>query len=423
MKILMMTNTYLPIVGGLEKSIQTFTEDYRKLGHKVKIVAPEFKGAPKKETDVIRLPAIQKFNKTDFSLNLPTPGVLERLFEAYEPDVVHAHHPFLVGDLALRLCGQYDVPLVFTYHTMFEQYTDYFALEHEAVQTFVVKLAAGYANLADQVIVPSESIEKVLKKRGVKRPIHVVSTGFDLESFEKGSGAKIRKKFKIPQNSFVVGHLGRLSDEKNLCFLAEAVSIFLAQNPKAYFLIVGDGESKKDIEKLFKDSEVIERVKFAGILKGQELVDAYHAMDIFAFASLSETQGMVVTEAMSVGLPVVAVDAPGIREVVTDKKNGRLVKKPNLALFVEALGWVHALSSEQFKKLKVGARKKSEFFSSEKCAQRGLEVYKQAIEQNNISKTDLGSWKPLMNRLETEWDMFTNFSKATAEAIKDLLSV
>lgn len=426
MKILMMTNTYLPIVGGLEKSIQTFSSEFRKMGHQVKIVAPEFEGMPKKEKDVIRIPAIRNVNGTDFSLNLPMPGLLSKFFEEYKPDICHAHHPFLIGDMALRLCGQFQVPLVFTYHTMFEWYTDYFGLDNPAIRKFVVRLAAGYANLCDQIIVPSESIERVLKKRKIKTPIAVVPTGVDVVRFLKGKRKTFRKKLGIPDNAFVLGHLGRLSKEKNLDFLTDSVISFLRKNPEAVFLVIGKGSAQDEMEKKIHRARVCSQVYFPGVLKGQALVDAYHAMDLFAFASRSETQGMVVTEAMSSGLPVVALDAPGVREVVINGKNGKLLRtNAEPAEYVRAIEYCMKLPRARFKKMQDYAIETANTFSLKNCAQKALQVYKsvKSSEDPSLVKSEGSEWEQIMGRMTTEWEMLTNLTQASGSALAKLVTI
>lgn len=420
MKILMMTNTYAPIVGGLEKSIQSFTRSFRDKGYTVKIVVPQYEGSPKDEFDVIRIPGIQKFNGTDFSVGLPVPGLLEGLFESFQPDIIHAHHPFLVGDLALRLSGQYKIPLVFTHHTLFEQYTSYFALDHASVQAFVNELAVGYANLASYVITPSQSVKSILRKRGVEAPISVVPTGMDMARFKKGTGTRNRKKRGIPERAFTVGYSGRLSAEKNLQFLAEVMSVFLAMNEKAHFLIAGDGPLRKEMESIFKKSGVSRRVHMAGVLKGNDLVDVYHAMDVFVFASKSETQGMVVTEAMAAGIPVIALKAPGVREVVRDQKNGRLLSEESVAPWVKALNEFSALNSEQYKRFSEEALKTAEKFSEERCAAKALKVYQKALGTSPISRAKhISSWETIMGRIKTEWKMLQKLSRAASAAVKE----
>jgi 1,2-diacylglycerol 3-alpha-glucosyltransferase len=416
-KILMMTNTYTPIVGGLERSIQDFSEIFRKRGHEVKIVAPEFEGRPEDEKDVIRVPAMENVAGTPFSLSLPLPETLQNLVNEFDPDIVHSHHPFLIGDLALRLCGQRNIPLVFTYHIMFEYYTDHFAMDKEAVKQFVVELAAGYANMTDHVIVPSESVAKVLQGRKVKAPISVVPTGIDVERFAPAP-SRFRNKFKIPENKFVLGHVGRLSPEKNLIFLAEAVAAFLEKNKEAHFLVVGSGPSEREVRKIFEKKGVKKQVHFAGVQKGRALIEAYHAMDAFAFASKSETQGIVLAEAMAAGLPVVALDAAGVREVVKDMENGRLVALESLPKFAAALSWCALRSPAQWSEIKKKAMETARTYSSELCADRALSVYKNVVRrQNAFSHEESSQWEMLLGRFKTEFSMMLNLGKAAGSAL------
>lgn len=189
MNILMVTNTYTPHVGGVAKSVATLTESYRQLGHRVLVIAPEFENMPEYETDVIRVPAIQNFNGSDFSVRLPIPGYVSVSLDEFCPDIVHSHHPFLLGHAALLVAASFDVPLVFTHHTMYEQYTHYVPLDSPQLKRFVVQLATGYANLSDRVIAPSQSLAKILKERGVETTIEVIPTGVDAQKSSQGNGS------------------------------------------------------------------------------------------------------------------------------------------------------------------------------------------------------------------------------------------
>ena len=419
MKILMMTNTYTPVVGGVEESIRVFTDQFKRQGHQVLIVAPEFKNIPEHEEDVIRVPAIQKFNRSDFSVNLPIPGLLSKLIKNFEPDVVHSHHPFLVGDMALRLCGQYDIPLVFTYHTMFEDYLHYLPFHSERVKRFVIELSAGYANLTDRVIVPSQSVYEILRERGVEVPMDIIPTGVDIKRFTNGDGAKIRKRFNIPENAFVVGHLGRLTPEKNLGFLSEVVAEFVKRENNVHFLVIGRGTLDDEIKSIFDKHNISKRLHRTGILQGQDVVDGYHAMDVFAFASYTETQGLVLAEAMASGVPVVAVDASGAREAVNDGKNGRLIPKQNQKDFVEALSWCFNRDLTEFEGLKSEAHRKcAECYSIELCGRKVLDIYRSIQSKKYmISEERHDIWSSIMHRIKTEWDMAKNLVDASEAAL------
>ncbi|MBU0469557.1 MAG: glycosyltransferase [Candidatus Omnitrophica bacterium] len=418
MKIVMMTNTYKPIVGGLEKSIEFFSNEFRKLGHKVLIVAPGFEGTEKNEKDIFRLPSIPNFNHTDFSIELPISLQLNTALKKFKPDIIHTHHPFLVGDTALRASAKLDIPIIFTNHTLYEENTHYVPGDSEAMKTFVVKLAKGYADLCDQVIAPSESVAKLLKKRGVSVPIEVLPTGIYVDEFKKGDGETFRIFYDIPKDAFAVGIISRLAEEKNVLFLSKAVASFLKKNKNAYFVVVGSGPLLKEIKSIFEKSKLSERLITAGILQSKQLVSAYDALDVFVFASHSETQGMVLAEAMASGTPVVAVDAPGVREIVKDKQNGRIIKKDNIREFAACLDWFFKLSEEEKRVLSNNAQDTAQEYSVELCVDKALKLYKETIKIHRKEKDlENSPWRKAMRMLKTQSEIIANTSGATASAV------
>ncbi|UCC56818.1 MAG: glycosyltransferase, partial [Gammaproteobacteria bacterium] len=351
MNIVMLTNTFTPHVGGVARSVEAFTDEYRRRGHRVLVVAPEFPDMPQNEIDVVRIPAIQNFNGSDFSVVLPVSGLLTEVLDGFDPDIIHAHHPYLLGVTALRVARYRNLPLVFTHHTLYEEYTHYVPGNAPTLRRFIIEAAIRYANLSDQVFAPSESIMALLRERGVEAPITVVPTGVQLKHFAQGNGERFRLAMGIPEEAFVVGHLGRLAPEKNLEFLAEAAAAFLKKTSDAHFLVIGTGPSENTIRDIFTRDGLDARLHIASILERRQLADALHAMDLFAFASKSETQGMVLTEAMAAGLPVVALDAHGVREVVRDRKNGLLLHEESIDTFVAAMQWVAGLPAIQYREL------------------------------------------------------------------------
>ncbi len=421
MRIVMMTNTYLPHVGGVARSVETFTEEYRRRGHEVLVVAPEFPDMPEREEGVIRVPAIQQFNGSDFSVRIPIPGFLAPAIADFEPDIVHSHHPFLLGDTALRIATLRNIPLVFTHHTMYERYTHYVPGDSPAMRRFVIELATHYANLCDRVIAPSESIASILRRRGVETPIAVVPTGVDIARYAKGHGGRARRKWNIPPEAFVIGHVGRLAPEKNLTLLAKSVILALKRNPTAWFLVVGSGPSAEEIETLFHRARLSSRLKMVGSQQGQDLVDAYHAMDVFAFASTSETQGMVLVEAMAAAAPVVAIDAPGAREVVVDQVNGRLLPNADSKGFAEAVGWV--ANHRDKAKLDRMATATAEEFSTDRCVEKALALYESATgvdrgQQPREEVANLYPWESILNLIEKEYRLWENRASAASMAMQ-----
>jgi glycosyltransferase involved in cell wall biosynthesis len=280
----------------------------------------------------------------------------------------------------------------------------------------VESLATGFADLADLVVVPSESIRRFLKRHGVEAPCSVVPTGIDVRRFAQGDGEAARRQFRIPSGAFVVGHVGRLSKEKNLTFLAAALGEFLRRQPKAYALIVGSGPEKELCATRLQAAGGGDRCRMPGVLDGDDLVNAYHAMDVFAFASLSETQGIVVAEAMAAGLPVNALHAPGVREVVTDHENGRLIRRRNLDEYVAALEWMVHRTPRQFRELQEAALNSALQLTPERCTDRLERAYRRAS-RGFVTQDIHGPLTQLIRRLETEWDLLRNLGHAGSEAM------
>lgn len=422
MNIVMVTNTYAPHVGGVAHSIAAFSEEYRRRGHRVLIVAPEFPNQDERETGVVRIPAIQNFNGSDFSVVLPIPGLLIDALDAFRPDIIHSHHPYLLGMTALRNARYRKLPLVFTHHTLYERYTHYVPGDSPALGRFVVELATRYANLTDQVFAPSESIAALIRARGVTTPVAVVPTGVALERFDAGDGAACRRRFGIPRDAFVVGHVGRLAEEKNLGFLAEAVADFMAGDPAAHFLVVGKGPSSAHLSAVFTRAGLDERLHLAGTLVDAGLADAYHAMDVFAFSSQSETQGMVLTEAMAAGIPVVALDATGVREVLRDGREGRLLLEENPRAFAEALRWLRALDPRRRQRLQAAARDCARRYAMPAMAGRALDLYRALLARSDGDRrAEYEQWQGtlglILGLIGAEWDIVKGMAGAAGKAL------
>jgi glycosyltransferase involved in cell wall biosynthesis len=419
MRIMMFTNTYLPHVGGVARSVSNYEEEFCRRGHDVRIVAPEFEGAENSSGRVLRTPAIQNFNGSDFSVRIPQPGLMADFVDDFLPDVLHSHHPFLLGDSALRMAWSRRLPLVFTYHTMYEQYTHYVPLNSDALKRFVIQMSTDYCNLCTHVIAPSESVAVLLRQRGITTPITSIPTGISMELFGSGNGGRFRNRFGIDQNATVIGHVGRLAAEKNLDFLATAVARFLADHPQAVFLVVGSGDASEAMKRTLHECAGAPQIVMAGSHVGQDLADAYAAMDLFVFSSQSETQGMVLAEAMAAGVPAVALDAPGAREIVNER-NGRLL--PGDTPAVEFAHVIAELTADRnrLSELRTAARKSAGEFSLEKCADRMLKLYDRLVRESGRSPdADSGPWDRLLGRLEIEWNLLVEKTAALAAAARE----
>ncbi len=410
--ILMATNTYTPCVGGVTKSVEQFVNRYRERGHRVVVATASYKNIPVNEYDVVRFPAVHHFNGSDFSWPLPVPRKMASALKHVPPDIVHSHHPFVLGGTALRAAAAFNTPLVFTYHTMYEKYSHYMSVDSWRLKRYLMSLVTGFCNFCDAVIAPSESVALLLRTRGVTVPIHVIPTGIEASYYAQGDRAKARALWNIPEHAFVVGHVGRLASEKNLQFLANAVAAFLKSHPHAWFALIGCGPMKQDIIETCQQYGVADRVVITGFLKLEQLRDAYQAMDVFAFSSLTETQGMVLAEAMAAGVPVVALDAPGVREMVDDGSNGRLIKG-NETEFSNALDWVINCSTANRTQLSKAAVETALLHDIDDTVDKALLLYQNLILEKQLQPPPVERSANL-RMLAAQWNIAMNIARSAS---------
>jgi len=423
MNICMFTNTYIPHVGGVARSVDFLSKDLWRLGHRVLVIAPSFSEEPEKkdEEKVLRVPAIQNFNGSDFSLRIAVPFMIAKRIKEFQPNVIHSHHPYLLGDAALRTARRYALPLVFTHHTLYEKYTHYVPINSEGMKRFVINLSREYANLCTHVVAPSRSIVQLLRDRGVTTPIEEIPTGVDLDFFKQGKKERFLEANHVTLEEPVIGHVGRLAPEKNLTYLAEAVADYLSRN-KGSFLVVGGGPSEREINQAFQLRGVEKKLLLVGKKSGQELSDAFNTMELFVFASKTETQGMVLLEAMAAGKPVIALDAPGAREVVKDGKNGRLLeedaKKETFSRAIEEF-FTNPKTAVKWSQISLNTAQKH---SREAMVKRMLRLYRSVLEKKSLPDTELEklvALERLIRGLKAEWDLVTQKASASIKSFTE----
>jgi glycosyltransferase involved in cell wall biosynthesis len=324
LRVGLFTNNYLPMLGGVSTAVQTLRDSLRALGHQPVVVAPRAAGMTE-EPDVLRVPAVPAPTYPAFSLPLPLGPGLVRQIAALELDVFHVQHPFLLGVTARRLARSLGRPVVFTYHTLYDKYAHYVPLPRPLVAARAVAWSTRFANTVDAVVAPSLGLAARLRAQGVRRPIEVVPTGVDLESFRPGDRAAARAALGLAADIPLLLYVGRLDREKNLALLLEAFERVAAGHPTVELVLVGRGTWESALRRQAARLPSGSRVRFAGGVPHEAVVRYYQAADLFVFASTTETQGLAVLEAMAVGLPVVAVRASGVEDAVVDGVSGLLV--------------------------------------------------------------------------------------------------
>jgi 1,2-diacylglycerol 3-alpha-glucosyltransferase len=374
LRVGLFTNNYFPMLGGVPTAIDTIRQGLEVLGHEVVIVAPRMAGSDDGRHRVIRVPAVPAPTYPDFALPLPIGPALARRLRALDLDVFHAHHPFLLGASARRLARAAGRPFVFTYHTLYDRYAHYVPLPRPIVARQAIRWSTGFADTADLVLAPSDFVARRLRTHGVRRPIEVLPTGIDLDRFQPGARATARQALGLAADDRLLLYVGRLDREKNLGFLLDAVARI--QIPRVRLLLVGRGTQAAALGRAATARALEDRVELRGGSPPDGLPTYYRAADAFVFASTTETQGLAVLEAMACGLPVVAVRASGIEEVVVEGVSGLLVSE-DAADFAAAVTQVLA-DSDLAAKLAIGGREAALPFASTALARRLVAAYGRA---------------------------------------------
>ncbi len=336
MRVGIFTDTYPPYINGVSTSIKMLETALRRKGHQVYIVTVNPEGMGYKYEDngrIIRIPGIPT-GIYDYRLTGIYPVRILKTIKKWNLDVIHSHTEFGVGTFARLVAKQYNIPLVHTYHTMYEDYVHY--ITHGYFNKSSKKLAEYFTKFycdktATELIVPSKKTYDLFKnKYKVDRNVHIVPTGIDVERFyvEKLDIEKrknLKKKLGIKDNEIVINYVGRLAKEKNVEVLLEN-EVALAKKYHTKLLIVGSGPDLEHFKEMTKKLKIERQVIFTGAVPWEEVPYYYSISDIFATASVTETQGLTVIEAMAAGLPIVCADDEAFRDVVVDGLNGKMFK-------------------------------------------------------------------------------------------------
>ncbi|KXS52608.1 MAG: group 1 glycosyl transferase [Marinobacter sp. T13-3] len=291
------------------------------------MVAPRYKDQPEQEKFVIRVPSLLTMGKNrEFRMANIFLGQIRKRVRAFKPDIIHVHHPFWLGSLGLFMARRLKVPAVYTYHTRLEHYAHFVPLPGMLFRNLISHTLVKYfGNRCDGVIVPTYSTEEYLRMIGVTTPVFVQPTGIEYDRFQAVSDAEVatlREELGLTDEKVFVS-VARLSNEKNIDFMIEAIHRLRQQTKVPFrFLMIGDGHQRDRLQKKIEELELESCFHLVGAIKPDEMATWYNLGDAFLFASKSETQGMVILEAMSAGLPVVAVRSSGIEDVVRDGYNG-----------------------------------------------------------------------------------------------------
>lgn len=405
MKIAMMTNNYKPFIGGVPISVERLAEGLKRQGHEVVVFAPTYR-AQMKEEGVMRYHSVLEGIAGGVVIPNPFDPRIEKSFREGAFDIVHVHHPIAIGNTAAYLSRKYKVPMVFTYHTRYEQYLHYVKpvmwmengalkdgkfhdLQKEALSVVKDKAVPGYLKRffgkCDHIFAPTGGMEEYLTEvcRVKSDKVSVLPTGLREESYhgELQNAEEIRRKY-LAVNCPLFVSVARLAHEKNISFLLHALAYFKEMYQKPFkMLLIGEGPERTEYEKMVYDLQLEDEVIFTGLLANEVLPDYYRAADLFLFASKTETQGIVILESMAAQTPVIALKATGVSDLVKSGINGYLVGE-EITEFAACIKQALA-DKKRLAVLSENAFDTALNFQEDKIARKAAGIYEVIIQRNH----------------------------------------
>ena len=388
MRIGLFTDTYIPYINGVSTSVSVLKKALEKKGHQVFLVTVNPEKMQYKYEDggkTIRLPGVPT-GIYNYRLTEIYPIRVINKIKKWKLDVIHSHTEFGVGTFARIISKQFGIPLVHTYHTMYEDYVHYITHGYfdRSSKKLVEYLTLFYCDTtANELIVPTKKTWKLFKEKyKLDKNIYIIPTGLEIERFYKEKFKKekldsIRQKLKIKKNDFVLLFVGRLGKEKSVDFLISCHKDLKEQIPNLKLLIIGDGPEREEFETLSKKLKIEDSVIFTGMVEYQDIPAYYQIANLFVTASKTETQGLTLIEAMAAGVVPICVDDESFKMVIVDELNGRIFK--NKKEYKKIVSDLHN-DKDMLEKMSNQARINAELYSSKYYAESVLDVYRHAID-------------------------------------------
>ncbi|CQR24849.1 glycosyltransferase [Streptococcus varani] len=330
MRIALFTDTYFPQVSGVATSIKTLKTELEKLGHIVFIFTTTDRDVDRYEDwDIIRLPSVPFFAFKDRRVAYAGFSDALKIARRYQLDIIHTHTEFSMGILGVEIANALNIPVVHTYHTHYEDYVRYIAKGLLIRPKMIKYFVRGFFKDVDGVICPSEIVENLLQSYEVQQDLRVIPTGIDLAKFDrpeiqKEDRLELREKLGIEPHETMLLSLSRISYEKNIQAVIQAMPTVLAENPHVKLVIAGGGPYVSDLKKLIADLKIQDAVIMTGMIAPSETALYYKTADFFISASTSETQGLTYLESLASGTPIIAHGNLYLDNVIDKKMFGTL---------------------------------------------------------------------------------------------------
>lgn len=377
MRIGIFTNCYHPIVNGVVGVVSLLRKGLIEQGHQVYIFAPAFDDYQDTEAGIYRYRSVDLTREVKYPIAIPFSPRLNRIFNQLNLDIVHCHHPFVLGPLAYKLARHKNIPIIYTFHTQYEQYSHYIPLPPKLVNLISRKKVLSFCQKMNRIITPAESARQLLLGYGVTHPVQVIPNPTVIRPC-LGDGEDIRKKYHLDSAKVLI-NIGRIAPEKNLGLLLRSFKFIMDHRPNksVKLMIVGDGPDLANLKQQAEDLGIAEHVFFTGLIDPTEVPAYLAASDLFVMTSTSEVKPMSQLEALAAGVPIVAVAAPGANDTIIHGENGLLVEQNPEAIAQSILNLLDDdVKLEQFRKAAV---KTAESYSYPRIVQQYVAVYEEVI--------------------------------------------
>lgn len=375
MKIGLFTDGYYPQINGVATTVEELKDSLRDLGHSVYVIAPKYPKYKDKDSNVFRLKSFRLYKNPELRLSYMFPDKIFQKVLKIDFDIIHGFSGGSVPSLGLALAKLKKKPYVFTYNTRLNKYTHYFLGGKILKPKAVEKVVELYCNVCDYVIAPAQYVKEELIEFGVKKPIVVIPNGVDTNKFKPFKSNLLQKKLNLSSTDKVVLYVGRLAKEKSVDFLINSFAKLKKEN--VYLVIVGDGPERVSLEKLIHKLGLEKKILLTGFVEHKKLADVYNSADVFVFSSSTETQGMVIPEAMACGLPILTIKDKVFAQFIDNGVSGFMVDKKQ-TIFAQKLKYI--LQDRDLRiRISSQARIQALKFSLAEIAKKFENLYKQLL--------------------------------------------
>jgi 1,2-diacylglycerol 3-alpha-glucosyltransferase len=385
MRIGIFTDTYKPEINGVITSIEIFRKQLEAMGHEVYLFCPMYFGKKDPAPGVFRFPSTPYLFKTMTERRFVYPSFrVFRSIRRLNLDIVHSQVPANTGLFAILVSRLEHIPHVHTYHTLFMEYTHYMPVPRPIAVHIVESVSRWFCGRSQCIISPSARIRRELREYGIHTPIEVIPTGIDTNPDRVIQDPReLRHRYNLPEDKKILSFVGRIGREKNIGFLLRMVRKISEARDDVILVIVGDGPDKSRLAAEARSLGIESLVRFTGYVDRETVFSVFAASAVFTFASMTETQGLVLLEAMSMGTPVVAIDAMGVSDLLSDDRGGFLCQPDDLDGFTERVNTLLD-NRELYRKTAAEGQEKAREWSIETMSERLVRTYRKAVQDYRV---------------------------------------